>query len=164
MNTHNNMNSLKNYFFILTMCFSISTYSQQNKCDELEPIVADLLNSSNNNSSSIFISDGQVYKAFINNDEKAEFKATLYGGSTYRIAAATAKSKALIFEIENTGTNDENKSSTRNTLFSNKEFDNSPYWDFKIENTIDCYIKAKLDLNVALSGCMVMMIGFEKSN
>ena len=35
----------------------------------------------------LFVSDGQVYQAFIN-DETAEFKTTFFGGTTYRIVAS----------------------------------------------------------------------------
>jgi hypothetical protein len=136
------------------MCISTSTFSQT-KCDELEPLVSELLQSPNENTSSIYISDGQVYKAFVNNEEKAEFKVTLYGGSTYRIAGSTADQGALIFKLYDTET-------TRNILFSNKQYKNAAYWDFKVENTIDCIVEASLDLDVSLDGCMLMMIGFQQ--
>jgi len=154
MNTPNKMNNFKPYFTIAIMCFSTITFSQT-KCDELEPIVSELLNSPNENSNSIYISDGQVYKAFINNTEKAEFKVTLYGGSTYRIAGSTTDENALIYKLYDTET-------SRNVLFSNKKYKNASYWDFQVENTIDCIVEASLDLDVSLDGCMIMMIGFEK--
>ncbi len=154
MNTPNKMNNFKTYFSLAIMCFTLSAFSQT-KCDELEPLVSELLNSSNDNSNSIYISDGQVYKAFINNEEKAEFKVTLYGGSKYRIAGSTADKQALNFKLYDTET-------SRNVLFSNKQYDNAPYWDFEVENTIDCIVEATLDLDISLDGCMIMMIGFEK--
>ena len=59
------------------MCFSVSAFCQT-KCDELEPLINELLLSSqDDNSGRVFISDGQVYKAFISDAEKAEFKATI---------------------------------------------------------------------------------------
>jgi predicted methyltransferase len=137
------------------MCISTSTFSQT-KCDELEPLVSELLQSPNENSNRVFISDGQVYKAFVNNEEYAEFKVTLYGGSTYRIAGSTADQGALVFKLTDT-------ESKRNELFNSKKYKNAPYWDFKVENTIDCIIEASLDLDVSLDGCMIMMIGFEKN-
>ena len=51
----------------------------------------------------------------------------------------------------------------RNLLFSNSTHNNSPYWDFKIENTIDCTIESYLDLNKKLDGCTLMMIAFKKA-
>jgi len=154
MNTPNKMKNFKIYFIIAIMCISTSTFSQT-KCDELEPLVSELLQSPNENTSSIYISDGQVYKAFVNNEEKAEFKVTLYGGSTYRIAGSTADQGALVFKLYDTET-------TRNILFSNKKYKNAAYWDFKVENTIDCIVEASLDLDVSLDGCMLMMIGFQQ--
>ena len=50
----------------------------------------------------------------------------------------------------------------RNLLFSNSDYSNSPYWDFKVENTIDCTIESRLDLNKKLEGCALMMIAFKK--
>jgi len=154
MNTLNKMKTIKTYFIIAIMCISTSTFSQT-KCDELEPLVSELLQSTNENSKSIFISDGQVYKAFVNSDEKAEFKVTLYGGSTYRIAGSTADEGALIFKLYDTET-------TRNPLFNSNQYKNASYWDFKVENTIDCIVEASLDLDVSLDGCMLMMIGFQQ--
>ncbi len=154
MNIPNNMNTFKTYFLLAIMCVSISA-SSQTKCDELEPLVSELLQSPSENSNSVFISDGQVYKAFINTDEKAEFKVTLYGGSTYRIAGSTADEGALVFKLYDNET-------TRNLLYSNKLYKNSNYWDFKVENTIDCIVEASLDLDVSLDGCMIMMMGFEQ--
>ena len=106
------MNTFKTYFLSAIMCVSISAFSQT-KCDELEPLVSELLQSPSENSNSVFISDGQVYKAFINTDEKAEFKVTLYGGYTYRIAGSTADEGALVFKLYDNET-------TRNLLYSIK--------------------------------------------
>ena len=36
-----------------------------------------------------YIPDGQFYRALLNEDETAEFELTLYGGTTYRVAACT---------------------------------------------------------------------------
>src|ERR1035437_305757 len=78
-----------------------------------------------------FISDGQQYKALLmNTDETAEFHTTLYGGTLYRIAACSGLSDGnLIFSVYDT---------ERNLLFTNSEFKNAPYWDFKIKSTLDC--------------------------
>ena len=99
-----------------------------------------------------FISDGQQYRALLmNTDETAEFHTTLFGGTMYRIAACTGLSDGnLIFSVYDT---------ERNLLFTNKEYKNSPYWDFKIKNTLDCVIEAKL--TGAGSGRAVIRIGFK---
>lgn len=108
----------------------------------------------------VFISDGQVYQAFIDLEQSAEFKTTLYGGSTYRIATtAGTKGNYVIFNVYD---------QDRRLLFSNtdhkdrKNKSNAPYWDFKVENTIDCYVEAMLDIDQKVSGCLVLLIGFSK--
>jgi hypothetical protein len=101
-----------------------------------------------------FISDGQVYQAFVDAEQSAEFKVTFYGGSLYRIATtAGLKDNYVIFNVYD---------QERNLLFSNKDFENAPYWDFKIDNTLDCYVEAYLDIDKKVSGCLVLLIGFNK--
>lgn len=99
-----------------------------------------------------FISDGQQYRALLLADQTAEFHATFYGGGTYRIAACTGlKDGNLIFSVFD---------EQRNLLFSNKEFKNSPYWDFKVTSTMDVILEATL--GGAQSGCAVVLIGFKQ--
>ncbi len=107
------------------------------------------------NLENIFISDGQQYRALLMNaDETAEFHTTLYGGTVYRIAACSGLSDGnLIFSVYD---------SERNLLFTNSEFKNAPYWDFKITNTLDCLIEAKLSGSAQGSGRAVLLIGFKQ--
>jgi hypothetical protein len=102
-----------------------------------------------------FISDGQQYRALLMNvDETAEFHTTLYGGTLYRIAACSGLEDGnLVFSVYDT---------ERNLLFTNSEFKNAPYWDFKINNTLDCIIEAKLDGGAQGSGRAVILIGFKQ--
>ena len=102
-----------------------------------------------------FISDGQQYRALLlNAEETAEFHATFYGGSTYRIAACSGLTDGnLIFSVFDT---------ERNLLFTNNEYSNAPYWDFKINSTLDCIIEARLDGMNQGSGCAVVLIGFKQ--
>jgi hypothetical protein len=103
-----------------------------------------------------FISDGQQYKALLmNTDEVAEFHTTLYGGSVYRIAACSGLSDGnLEFSIYD---------SEKNLLFSNKDYKNASYWDFKISNSLDCIIEAKLSgQGGQTSGRAVILIGFKQ--
>jgi len=138
--------------FLVFLLFTSFTTAQTH-CDSLNYIVKGYIN--NLESDDMFISDGQLYKTFLHEEEVAEFKTTLYGGMTYRIAGSAGNDdNYLIFEIED---------QDRNSLFSTENYANAPYWDFKIENTIDCYIKARLDINKKISGCTLIMIGFEKS-
>jgi hypothetical protein len=103
-----------------------------------------------------FISDGQQYRTLlVNSEETAEFHSTLFGGTIYRIAACSGLSDGnLIFWVYDT---------QRNLLFTNKDFKNAPYWDFKINNTLDCTIEAKLDgAKNSGSGRAVVLIGFKQ--
>lgn len=100
-----------------------------------------------------FISDGQVYTAFLDR-EKAEFKTTLYGGSTYRVAASAGrKDDYVVFTVLDM---------KGNILFSNRDHKNAPYWDFKVPKTIQVIIETELDRDLKISGCAVMLIGFKQ--
>lgn len=101
-----------------------------------------------------YIPDGQFYRALLREDEMAEFELTLFGGTTYRVAACSGLSDGnLIFSVLD---------KQRNVLYSNKEQNNDPYWDLVIANTMDVTIEAQLDQSKAASGCAVMLIGFKK--
>ena len=102
-----------------------------------------------------YITDGQEYRSLLfNNEETAEFKTTFFGETTYRLAACSGlQDNNLIFSIYD---------QERNLLFTNKDFKNAPYWDFKIENTLDVLIEAKLSESNTKSGCAVLLIGFMK--
>jgi hypothetical protein len=100
-----------------------------------------------------FISDGQVYTAFLDR-EKAEFKTTFFGGSTYRIAVtAGTEDDFVIFSV---------KDLNGTVLFTNSKYKNSGYWDFKVPSTIPVIIETELDQDKRVTGCAVMMIGFKK--
>ena len=100
-----------------------------------------------------FISDGQVYTAFLDR-EKAEFKTTFFGGTTYRIVASGgSKENYIIFTI---------KDPDGNILFSNRNYKNSPYWDFNVKESLPVTIETEFDLDLKVSGCAVMLIGFRK--
>ncbi len=104
--------------------------------------------------SATYIPDGQFYRALLREDEMAEFGLTLFGGTTYRVAACSGLSDGnLIFSVYD---------KDRNVLYTNKEFNNDPYWDLVIASTIDVTIEAQLDQTKAASGCAVMLIGFKK--
>ena len=88
-----------------------------------------------------FISDGQSYRSLLlNSEETAEFHTTFFGN--------------LIFNIYD---------QDRHLLFTNKNYSNAPYWDFKVKSTLECTIEAQLDANKnAGSGCAVILIGFKQ--
>lgn len=101
-----------------------------------------------------YIPDGQFYRTLLNGDETAEFDLTLFGGTTYRVAACSGSGDGNLFfsVVDKKG----------NVLFSNRDHGNGPYWDLVVSNTIDVAIEAQLDPAKAGSGCAVLMIGFKK--
>ena len=142
---------MKKVFFLFTLTFIIGYQSNAQECDSIYHIVSSYIEKSEDGRP--FVSDGQTYMAFLNN-EKAEFNTTLFGGTYYRIAAsAGTKDDYVIFSIFDL---------EDNLLFSNKSFNNIPYWDFKIENTLPVRIITELDTDKRMTGCAVMMIGFLK--
>ncbi len=129
------------------------SYAQNVTCDSVVNIASGYLNKDTKNS--VFISDGQVYRAFLSDEESAEFHTTFFGGSTYRIAVSAGKrDDYVIFEI---------RDKDDVLLFTNADQGNAPYWDFKITSTMDCKIQTRLDPNKKATGCAIMLIGFEKA-
>lgn len=101
-----------------------------------------------------FISDGQQYKALLSGGEVAEFHSTFYANNHYRIVAATGKDEGnVIFSIYD---------QENHLIFTNKDHKNTPYWDFKFENTINCTIEAKLNRRHVSSGFVMILIGFKQ--
>jgi hypothetical protein len=101
-----------------------------------------------------YIPDGQFYRALLQGDEVAEFNVTLFGGTTYRIAACSGEQDgALIFSVYD---------QEHTLLFSNAEYGNAPYWDLAVANTMDVTVEATLDPTKAGSGCAVLLMGFRK--
>ena len=86
--------------------------------------------------------------------EKSEFKTTFFGGSTYRIAASAGDDDYyVIFTV---------KDPNGTILFTNRNYKNAPYWDFKVPKTIPVSIETELDLDKKVTGCAVMLIGFKQ--
>jgi len=100
-----------------------------------------------------YISDGQLYRALLYDDQVAEFSTTFYGGSTYRLAGCSGfEDGNLIFSVFD---------EKRNLLFTSSEYNNTPYWDFEITSTMQVIIEAQLDMNKLNSGCAVLLLGFK---
>jgi hypothetical protein len=101
-----------------------------------------------------YISDGQTYTALLNGDEIAEFHATFYGESTYRIVSYAGNIDGnIIFSLYD---------KEHNLLFTNKDYENVPYWNFEFDYTLDCIIEAQLDTKNIPSGIAVLLIGFKQ--
>ncbi len=140
---------LSKIILAITLSFTGVTFSQD--CESIVKTCESYLNGKNGNVK--FISDGQVYTAFLDR-EKAEFKTTFFGGSTYRIAAsAGTDDDFVIFTV---------KDPKGNVLFTNSKYKNAPYWDFKVQKTIPVTIETELDLDKKVTGCAVMLIGFKQ--
>lgn len=128
---------------VLSLCGKINAQI----CDTVANVCAKHIISS-------FISDGQQYRAFLlNQEETAQFETTFFGETTYRIAACNGLSDGnLIFTL---------KDELGNILFTNKEYQNAPYWDFKVKSTIQVTIEAQLSPTNSGS-CAVLLIGFKQ--
>lgn len=143
------MNKLKiilSGIFVMSLMVSLG--------QDCEQIAKDCNEYLTGNNGDRFVSDGQVYTAFLDR-EKAEFKTTFYGGSTYRIAASAGRDEDyVIFTILDLN---------GNVIFTNKNHKNAPYWDFKVPKTIPVIIQTELDRDLKVTGCAVMLIGFKQN-
>lgn len=101
-----------------------------------------------------YVSDGQYYTVLLNEEDVAEFYVTFYGGTVYRLVGyCGTEAGNLVFSVYD---------QERNLLFTNRDFENTPSWDFKFENSMDCIIEAELDSKDITSGIAVMLIGFKQ--
>ncbi len=140
---------MKKVFILTVLSALVAFQSSAQDCESLVKECEKILKGKQGN----FVSDGQVYTALLDR-EKAEFKTTFFGGSTYRIACTAGTDDAyVIFTV---------KDLQGNVLYTNKNFKNSAYWDFKIPSTIPVVIETELDLDKKVTGCAVMMIGFKR--
>jgi hypothetical protein len=107
-----------------------------------------------------FVSDGQTYRALVLSGQTAEFHATFFSGTTYRIAAASGTSQGnLNFSIYSV----DPATGDRQPIFISSQHNNAPYWDFKVNTTVEVVIEATLNpMSGKDSGCAVLMIGFRQ--
>lgn len=140
---------MKSILVVISLLLGVSSLAQNN----CESIYAECAKMMNEGGSQKFISDGQVYTAFLDR-EKAEFSTTFYGGTTYRIVASAGEDENyVIFKITDPD---------GNILFSNANFKNARKWDFQVPSTVSVKIEAELDPDFKSTGCLVLMIGFQK--
>lgn len=143
------MKSILKILLFATCVLFIQQKAVAQDCESLVKICEKYLKGKKNN----FVSDGQVYSALLDR-EKAEFRTTFFGGTTYRIAATSGEDdNYVIFTV---------KDLNNNILFTNKYRKNAPYWDFKVPSTLPVIIETELDLDKKVTGCAVMMIGFKR--
>jgi hypothetical protein len=138
--------TLVSFILICPFFFLPSQSSLHAQCDTIAKVCS-------KNMQSPYLSDGQQYRALLLADQTAEFHATFFGGSTYRIAACSGlKDGSLLFSLYD---------EKRNLLYSNKEYQSAPYWDFKINSTLNVILEASLPTG-ATSSCAVVLIGFKQ--
>lgn len=140
---------MKRILFILTAFLFISLLqlnSAQAQCDTIATVCEQ-------NFTKEYLSDGQEYRALLIQEQTAEFHLTLYGGSVYRFGACSGLDNGnLIFRVYD---------EEMNELFSNSDFQMAPYWDFKVNSTLDVIVEANLNLEKVSSGCAVLLVGFK---
>jgi hypothetical protein len=144
------------YLICVVAVFAINNSTvQAQTCDSLAGVCKKMLKTPGKaEKGTMFVSDGQTYRAFLDEDQTSEFQTTFFGGNTYRIAAsAGTRENYIIFEV---------RDNQNNLIFSNTDHKNAPYWDFKVESSLDVVISMTLDANKKSSGCAVMLIGFKQ--
>ncbi len=101
-----------------------------------------------------FVSDGQEYIAKLDENNRAKFYTTFYGGSQYRIISCSdIENYPLILSVFDT---------EKNLLFCNKNYDYTPFWDFTFTSTIDCIIELEFDTETLLKDEVMLLIGFKE--
>jgi hypothetical protein len=138
------MKRLKNILIAALLLTAGSTFSQ---CDTIATIC-------DSHIADGFISDGQVYRSLLIDDQIAEFHTTFYGDTKYRVAACSGTTDGnLLFRVFD---------NERNLIFTNEDYLNAPHWDFEVNSTLHCVIEAQLDPTSLSSGCAVLLIGFQQ--
>ncbi len=132
--------------FCLISTFCLSNQKANAQCDTIATICG-------TNFSQEYLSDGQEYRALLVDEQTAEFHLTLYGGSIYRFGACSGMDNGnLKFRVLD---------EEMNELFSNADYEMSPYWDFDVSSTLDVIVEANLNLDNVSSGCAVLLVGFK---
>jgi hypothetical protein len=140
------MNSTKTYIIlILLLIFSVGFSKAQDNS------ISNCINLVNTEG---YVSDGQEYRIKLDENNRARFLATFYGGSYYRIVGCTnIKESKLTITVYDT---------EKNPLFCNKDFNYLPYWNFKFTSTIDCIIEFEFDRNLIIKEEVLLLIGFKE--
>lgn len=99
-----------------------------------------------------FIKNSNPMKAFLSGDEVAEFHATFFKGTIYRVVACSGDNMSVPFSILD---------KTGKVLFTNEKYSLKTFWDFKMEGDFDCVIEAKLNSAKTSSGVVSIQIGFK---
>ena len=101
-----------------------------------------------------FVVTDRSFKAFLTGEEVAEFRATFFSGTVYRIVSCGFESENVEFSVLDTD---------RNVLFMSANHD-AELWDFQMEGSMECIIEARLRPERAQSGMIFMLLGFRSSH
>lgn len=102
--------------------------------------------------------DGNFHAAVLVEGEEAELYKTFYSDMEYRVAiVGESKLPAIEFKIMDTN---------KNVLYSNKDKDYSPTWDFKLQSSQQLKIVVKVSSfnqpgETPANGCVAIMFGFK---
>jgi len=102
-----------------------------------------------------FIVTDRSFKALLTGEEVAEFRATFFSGTVYRIVSCGYESENVEFTLMD---------AERNVLFRSATYKDVVLWDFHMEGSIECIIEARLKPDKAQSGMVFMLLGFRSSN
>ncbi|HRW62937.1 MAG TPA: hypothetical protein P5132_05590 [Bacteroidales bacterium] len=136
--------SLLQYILILLICSATigKTNAQDNTLANCENLLGE------------YISDGQEYIAHLDENNRARFYSTFFGGSHYRIVACSdiknIPLKMTIYDTE------------KNLLFNNSDYNYSPFWNFTFISTIDCIIEIEYKTDKTLPNEVMLLIGFKE--
>jgi len=105
-----------------------------------------------------YIHDGNYHAAVLVEGEEAELYKTFYSDMEYRVAiVGEDKLPAIEFRVL-----DANK----NVLYTNKDKDYAPTWDFKLESSQQLKLVVKVSSfnkpgDTPANGCVAIMFGFK---
>ena len=110
-----------------------------------------------------YIYTGQLNSTILYEGESAELVMTFTAGQEYRILTCTPKYMGTLqFSIYD---------KDRKLIFSNKNFNNVAYWDFKVSSTEDYTIQVSVPYtkhakagDISASGCVAVLVGFKNEN
>lgn len=140
---------MKKILVLITfLSISISFYSENNNGGTIG-------SGCNQYIKSPFIKNSNPMKAFLSGDEIAEFHATFFKGTMYRIVACSGDNSNVPFSILD---------KSGKVLFSNDQYSLKPYWDFVMEGDLDCIIEARLSDSSKASGVVSVQIAFMSIN
>ncbi len=102
-----------------------------------------------------YTSDGQQYMSLLTGQDAAEFEILFFENTEYRIATCShTPGVTLEYKVYD---------EEHNLLFSSQDYGNSPYWNFKFEYTMKCFIEVKIAPGGPDSGIALLLIGFKNN-